>query len=199
MVDEYIELKNKQINQVKLTEEARSYLELGTPEVQLVKSLEVGVETEKSVIEEKLGKKQAKIAFQKAMQAKWITAAKKTVTRTIEGEPEDETKEILAKMEASGTADEFDSKLLADLKKRKLVQLIPLKYYSVTKGINYHPEKIEMESELTAEMLRDGSWKTRTFKKFNTKALGAVPDGGHLHPLLKVRTLFKEVLIEMGF
>lgn len=48
-------------------------------------------------------------------------------------------------------------------------------------------------------MLRDGSWKDKNFKKMNTKALGATPDGGHLHPLLKVRTLFKENLVELGF
>jgi phenylalanyl-tRNA synthetase alpha chain len=26
-----------------------------------------------------------------------------------------------------------------------------------------------------------------------------VPDGGHLHPLLKVRALFRDILLEMGF
>lgn len=159
----------------------------------------MGEQTEKKAIEEKFGKKLAKIMFQKAMQAKWIAADKKTITRTIEGEPEDATKELLQKIKDSGKADDFDAKIVNDLKKRKLVQVIPLKYYSVSKGINYNPERIDLESELTAEMLRDGSWKEKTYKRINTKAFGAVPDGGHLHPLLKVRTLFKEVLIEMGF
>jgi len=33
----------------------------------------------------------------------------------------------------------------------------------------------------------------------NEKAKGAALKGGHLHPLLKVRSLFKEILIELGF
>ena len=42
--------------------------------------------------------------------------------------------------------------------------------------------------QLTAEMLRTGAWKTAKFKRTNIDAAGLVPQGGHLHPLLKVRT-----------
>ena len=48
-------------------------------------------------------------------------------------------------------------------------------------------------------MLRDGSWKYKQWKKINEKSKGAALKGGHLHPLLKVRSLFKEILIELGF
>jgi phenylalanyl-tRNA synthetase alpha chain len=48
-------------------------------------------------------------------------------------------------------------------------------------------------------MIRSGDWETKDWKKLNTKAFGAVPEGGHLQPHLKVRTLFKEILIELGF
>jgi phenylalanyl-tRNA synthetase alpha chain len=37
------------------------------------------------------------------------------------------------------------------------------------------------------------------FKKYNFDAIGLTTDGGHLHPLLKVRTFFREILLEMGF
>jgi len=121
------------------------------------------------------------------------------VTRVIEGEPEDSSKDLLLKIVENNKADDHDTKIVNDLKKRKLVTINPLKYYSVTKGINYNSEKIELESELTAEMIKSGSWKEKKYKRINTKALGATPDGGHLHPLLKVRTLFKEILIELGF
>jgi len=40
---------------------------------------------------------------------------------------------------------------------------------------------------LTAEMLRSGAWKDTKFKKTNLNAAGQVVNGGHLHPLLKVR------------
>jgi len=48
-------------------------------------------------------------------------------------------------------------------------------------------------------MLTNGSWKTETFKAYNFDALGAPPQGGHLHPLLKVRTQIRQILLEMGF
>lgn len=48
-------------------------------------------------------------------------------------------------------------------------------------------------------MLWDGSWKDKNWKKVNVKSKGAALKGGHLHPLLKVWSLFKEILIELGF
>jgi phenylalanyl-tRNA synthetase alpha chain len=44
-----------------------------------------------------------------------------------------------------------------------------------------------METDLTVDMIRSGAWKEASFKKFNFNAQGQTPDGGHLHPLLKVR------------
>jgi phenylalanyl-tRNA synthetase alpha chain len=49
------------------------------------------------------------------------------------------------------------------------------------------------------DMIRSGAWKDAKFKKFNFNAQGQVPEGGHLHPLLKVRAQFREILLEMGF
>lgn len=34
---------------------------------------------------------------------------------------------------------------------------------------------------------RRGTWRTQEFKDYNFNALGVLPAGGHLHPLLKVR------------
>lgn len=43
-----------------------------------------------------------------------------------------------------------------------------------------------------------GSWKEKTFKPYNFEALGVAPDCGHLHPLMKVRTQFRQIFLEMG-
>lgn len=48
-------------------------------------------------------------------------------------------------------------------------------------------------------MLRTGSWKDTQFKKYNFQAIGQESQGGHLHPLLKVRTFFRDIFLEMGF
>ena len=34
---------------------------------------------------------------------------------------------------------------------------------------------------------RRGTWREETFKAYNFDALGLLPAGGHLHPLMKVR------------
>lgn len=44
-----------------------------------------------------------------------------------------------------------------------------------------------------------GAWETETFKEYNFNALGAQALSGHLHPLLKVRSAFREIFLEMGF
>jgi phenylalanyl-tRNA synthetase alpha chain len=43
-----------------------------------------------------------------------------------------------------------------------------------------------------------GSWQSATFKDYNFGARGAPPNGGALHPLLKVRSEFREIFFEMG-
>uniref|UniRef100_A0A8D2DCQ9 Phenylalanine--tRNA ligase alpha subunit n=1 Tax=Sciurus vulgaris TaxID=55149 RepID=A0A8D2DCQ9_SCIVU len=44
-----------------------------------------------------------------------------------------------------------------------------------------------------------GSWRDRPFKSYNFSARGVLPDSGHLHPLLKVRSQFRQIFLEMGF
>lgn len=44
-----------------------------------------------------------------------------------------------------------------------------------------------------------GEWKNQTFKKYNFEAKGAPPNGGVLHPLLKVREEIRQIFLEMGF
>jgi phenylalanyl-tRNA synthetase alpha chain len=46
---------------------------------------------------------------------------------------------------------------------------------------------------------RSGSWKDVAFKPLNLNAKGLEPERGRLHPLLKVRTLYRSIFLEMGF
>ena len=56
------------------------------------------------------------------------------------------------------------------------------------------------KTDLTAEMLQSGAWKTTKLKPYNFKALGAQPEShGALHPLNKVRTEFRQIFFDMGF
>ena len=63
-----------------------------------------------------------------------------------------------------------------------------------------HPATADHPSaDLTPEMLADGSWKTTKFKQFNLNALGTPADYAALHPLMKVRTEYRQIFLEMGF
>jgi len=43
----------------------------------------------------------------------------------------------------------------------------------VTKGPNFAAERVKLETELTADMLRTGAWKETNFKSYNFNADGA--------------------------
>eukprot|EP01049_Picozoa_sp_SAG25_P004260 SAG25_NODE_264_length_10707_cov_19.216043_12_plen_142_part_00 len=44
-----------------------------------------------------------------------------------------------------------------------------------------------------------GEWKDLKFKPYNLSAAGKTENGGYLHPLMKVRTQFREVFLELGY
>ena len=54
-------------------------------------------------------------------------------------------------------------------------------------------------ADLTHEMLVKGTWREAVFKPLNFNAAGKPPTGGALHPLMKVRSMFREIFFEMGF
>jgi len=48
--------------------------------------------------------------------------------------------------------------VLDDLKKRKKLNIVSNKSYKVSKGSNYAPVKEKLQTALTADMLRNGTW-----------------------------------------
>lgn len=93
-----------------------------------------------------------------------------------------------------------DSKDVEMLKKRKLAQLEEVKVFCYTRGPQYALERRgKAATDLTREMLQDGSWETTAFKMYNFNAKGIETSGGQLHPLLKVRQEFREIFAELGF
>jgi phenylalanyl-tRNA synthetase alpha subunit len=84
-----------------------------------------------------------------------------------------------------------DAKIIADLKKRKLLKMQKVISFRISKGAKFALEMVKEETDLTAEMLASGAWKTATFKPYNFNALGADQHAGALHPLNKVRQEFR--------
>ena len=108
------------------------------------------------------------------MKNKWvkIAGAKKELVVRIAEELKDEDKDQLSKFLATPEVEAYDKKQIDLFKKRKLINVVSQKSYKVTKGQNYQPTRAKLETQLTAEMLRTGAWKTATFKKTNINAVG---------------------------
>lgn len=115
----------------------------------------------------------AKIGFAKAMKNKWVKIAedKNFVVRIAEKILDDE-KELLSAFLAQPDLEAHDKKVVEALKKRKLLNVVSLKSYKVTKGKEFMPTRVKLETQLTAEMLRSGAWKDIKFKKTNLNAAG---------------------------
>ena len=92
-----------------------------------------------------------------------------------------------------------DAKQLKDFQKRKLVTTQKLITYTVRKGPRWAREIPVEVTDLTAEMLEDGSWKTANFKPYNFAALGSNQNAGALHPLNKVREEFRKIFFNWDF
>lgn len=141
----------------------------------------------------------AKIGFSKAMSKGWIVLDKASgiVTRKV-SEINDEVQSHLVAI-VNNKAEDIPISVKQDYKKRKMLQEITVKSFSITKGSQFSLTLILPETDLTPEMIASGDWKTKTFKPYNFNALGVSPDCGYLHPLLKVRTEFRQIFFEMGF
>ena len=199
VVDFYIELEPVRRKELRLTEEGEESAETGTTEFKVFQLLEPGVETEKAEFKEKHGIEINKQVISKLKLNKWVEMGKSWVKR-IEGvEAQDTDRELLNQVKENPTIEDYDEKKVKELKNRKLVKIANITSYVIKKGIDFRPCTVELESELTMDLLKNDDYKNKIFKKFNVKAMGADVDGGHLHPLLKVRTLFREIFKEMGF
>ncbi|KAK5722695.1 Phenylalanyl-tRNA synthetase, beta subunit, cytoplasmic [Elasticomyces elasticus] len=98
-----------------------------------------------------------------------------------------------------------DPKQQKDYTKRKLITTRKVITYVARKGPRWAKEMRIEVTDLTAEMIADGSWKTANFKPYNFNAKGTLGGEGAgggtgaLHPLNKVREEFRKIFFNMGF
>lgn len=183
---------------LELTDEGHSVVEKGSHEA-IVYSL-VPAEGIAQAALMSAGGPNAKVGFSKAMSQGWILLDKSVnppVVRRKVDQIVDNVKEQLVLL-ASGKS-QLTSKDVADYKKRKLLQETTIKSFILRKGPEFATTLTKLETDLTMDMLTSGLWEQLKFKSYNFDALGAAPTRGHLHPLLKVRTEFRQIFLEMGF
>lgn len=142
----------------------------------------------------------AKVGFSKAMSKGWIYVDKSVDPPLIKRKVKSITDTVQQDLKAiaSGKTD-LPPNQVAELKKRKLLQEITLKSFILSKGPQFTSTLTKLETDLTVDMLANDLWKNLKFKSYNFDSLGVAPACGHLHPLLKVRSEFRQIFLEMGF
>jgi phenylalanyl-tRNA synthetase alpha chain len=182
----------------KFTEEAQDIMDNGAPEYNMWCLLKDGPK-ERSELESVLGKK-LDIAVKNGMKNKLFKLNKdgnKQIFVREAAQLEDSARAVLL---SAARGEQIDDKEVDNLKKRKLATVEGFKIFTIVKGAQFTTKRVKPASDLTREMLMDGSWETAAFKKYTLEAAeGREPQGGQLHPLLKVRQEFREIFLELGF
>ncbi|KAF2224834.1 tRNA synthetases class II core domain (F)-domain-containing protein [Elsinoe ampelina] len=178
--------------QVVLTPEGQKICDEGSHEYKVWDAVKKAGKMPVKDLTAAVGAESAKVGQGNAFRVKWIKKDGDSLVPLVDA-PEDSTRKVL--QGAQDSASIADAKVLADYKKRKLVTTAKVIHYIVKKGPKYAKE-IQVEvTDLTPDMLENGSWQTANWKPYNFKSLGAPQQAGALHPLNKVR----EEFVDSGF
>lgn len=184
----------------KLTDEGQKYVDEGAmPEAQVFRLVANGP-VSLADLKKTLGAV-GDIGFKQAMQQKWVGIDKSSGQPMVVAKAdaiEDSVLALLKRIDEDPDA-QIDASQVQPISKRKLVVLKKWSTFSVKKGPKFALERKKQVTDLTGDMLHKGTWKDEDFKEYNFDALGLLPEGGYLHPLLKVRTQFRKIFTNMGF
>ncbi|KAF1981911.1 phenylalanyl-tRNA synthetase-like protein alpha chain [Aulographum hederae CBS 113979] len=194
-----VEYTTQDSEHVLLTPEAEGICKDGSHEYKVWAAVKKNGRVAVKELSQLVGAASAGVGSGNAFKNKWVKKDGSDLVVVAE-EVKDKTGEMLRGIQETKQLDDPTGKVLADLKKRKLVTTSKSFKYTVKKGPKY-ASKMQIEvTDLTADMLADGSWQTANFKPYNFKALGttgAAP--GALHPLNKVRSEMRDIFFRMGF
>lgn len=202
----YLKLKPKKEKKYQLTKEGLEYATNGLPEYRIYEALLESPEKqlEKKVIQGKFGKL-FKIGLQNGIKKYFTLNKTHLIAVKSDNKLEDDTLLILQKMKNSEFFDDSyksisSLKELKKLKKRKLYTEKTLNYNIILKGEDFSNELKVLKVDLTMEDIIKETFKDKSnFKKLNFNAKGKVVENGGLHPLYKMRSEFRIILLEMGF
>ncbi|CAK55632.1 unnamed protein product (macronuclear) [Paramecium tetraurelia] len=163
----------------------------GIEQVPKVKQ-EQGEKKEKQVEDPK--KRQFDQGFGNAKKMGYIKMDKGVITKVANDLPD----KIKLELQSFNTI-KLGSQQAKLLVERKLAMISTIKYFEIKKGFKYAPKFREQFAALTTEQLLSGEWKECEYKSINLNAEGEKISMGNLHPLLKVRKQFSQILIGLGF
>ncbi|KAF2469017.1 uncharacterized protein BDR25DRAFT_264160 [Lindgomyces ingoldianus] len=191
-----VQYDTHETDQVILTKESETIVADGSHEFKVWDAVRQAGKIPIKELPKVVGADSAKVGQGNAFKNKWIKKDGDSLV-LVAKEVKDTTKDILKDIQETKSLS--DTKLLNDLKKRKLVTTSKVLTYTVTKGPKYAKEMPVEVTDLTADMLANGAWEMANFKPYNFNALGASQNAGTLHPLNKVRQEFRNIFFNQGF
>ena len=189
-----------------------NFLQNGSPEFRLLKFLESQPDQKASTAEvaAAFDSNSIKNGKKNGMKQKWFSISK-TEMSLKEGVTSEQNVDVVVDYLTKIKDSEYfandifaklskDKKLKSALKNRKVHKTETLNYYECVPGANFGEQVIKRRADLTEEDLRNETWRDeKQFKAMNLFTKGDPAQSGGLHPLLKVRTEFRQILLEMGF
>lgn len=194
---ELINFSKIEIEKWDLTKEAQEFLTNGSHEMRLLEEVIKSVDGLKiSDVNTKLGSV-GKLGQGKAFKNGWISKSDDKLISKVQDLPKDSVVENLKIIKETGNLS--DKKELTELKKRKLINLNKIVGYKITKTDKFLVEIVNLETDITSDMIVNNSWNDLKFKPYNFNSEGVYPSSGALHPLNKVREEFRQIFFSMGF
>ena len=211
---EFIATKDLSKMVLQLTKEGAEAEQLGSPEARLF-ALVPADGIMQAELEKAAGAALFKVGMAKAQAGKLVKTEKvgedtvgadgkkvkapQRVLRAAQAAQDSVQQQLKAVLAAGGAEDALAKADFELLKKRGLVAKKEVKSLEVCAGAKFDSWGRKAVTDLTHEMIVKGSWRDADFKPLNFSAAGKPPTGGALHPLMKVRSMFREIFLEMGF
>ena len=206
---DYLQLHQKSEGRFILNSEGEKYAKNGTPEFAILNHLVQCPEqtADKAEVEKAIGGA-FKVGLQNGIK-KLFVIKDKTKLAVVDNLDDSCKKDVDSDyLKMMLETDFFDGKfeeLLGHprhqaVKKRKLFEQKQLTYYTIEKGNSFSDKLKVLKADLTIEDMNSDLWKNKEdFKPLNLNARGKELSVGGLHPLMKLRTEFRNILLEMGF
>jgi len=183
------------------TAEGGEYAEAGSPEYRLAMAVSDGALLEDSVRRARLSGAGAGIALQWAIRNKWVTPRKDGPATVLEksGKPVDSVAEALRRILAGKKVSEKELQFLVS---RKLAVCREEKTATAAitpagrKAIGSHSQE---SSQLTPQMLKDGSWSKVEFREYDLSTITAPLSVARKHPYKEFLNRIRVELASMGF
>lgn len=180
--------------------------ENGSPEIVLMKFIlenSKDFEIKQKELTGKISKEAETRGFSNALKLKYISTDKEGVIKILKKDlntNEDEIKSYIEKIVSDPyNLDILDQSTISTLIKSKLIKLEVFKYFKISKGNQFSLEIVKPEADLTTNLIFEDQYRSKNFKKYNFNSKGLETNNGSLHPLMKVKTQFREIMLELGF